>query len=306
MKRGLEWYKRQPRSWLDGIRAARMTERQAAIYGIIVDLIYDGAGETPDDPKHIASYLSNVGQAAVRTTIQQLIDMGKLWRVDGMLHQKRAENEAQTRRNLSETRAEIGRLGGISSGNSRRRSSENNDLGEANASSKHEADKRRVREEEGGGDSAGASAGPRPSPDFRTRILGAMGIGPDGVVGPSRFIGSQADMAEAARWLSLPGMTEDIVVREISQVCAAKRDGPPTRFRYFTGSMERLSAELTAPPLQPADISQHRRPTHGQPSAARAFDTAINRLADGIAAGTVNIDTRGSDPWEYARRQGGS
>lgn len=158
---------------------------------------------------------------------------------------------------------------------------------------------------EGGGDSAGASASPRPSPDFRARILGAMGIGLDGVVGPSRFIGSQADMAEAARWLSLPGMTEDIVVREISQVCAAKRDGPPTRFRYFTGSMERLSAELTAPPLQPADISQHRRPTHGQPSAARAFDTAINRLADGIAAGTVNIDTGSSDPWEYARRQGG-
>ena len=146
----MEWYKREPRAFLDGCRAARMTERQLAVYTIIIDLIYDHGGETPDDPKHIASYLSDVGAAGVRNTVQQLIDLGKLFRIGDMLHQKRAENEAKTREKLSENRAKVGRLGGVSSGNSRRASSEINALAEANASSKHEAEKekREIVEEE--------------------------------------------------------------------------------------------------------------------------------------------------------------
>lgn len=148
MRRGLDWYKREQRAILESIRSARMTDRQAAIYNIILDLIYDGGGETPDDPKHISGYLSNVGTAAARATIQQLVDMGKVFRVGGNLHQKRAETEAKTRRKLSETRAEIGRKGGISSGNARTKSRENNDVAEANASSKREAEKEREKEEE--------------------------------------------------------------------------------------------------------------------------------------------------------------
>jgi hypothetical protein len=85
MKRGLDWYAREPRSFLDGVRAAKMTARQVVIYGIIIDLIYDGGGETPDDPKHIASYLSDMGAAAVRATVEQLIAMGKIYRVGTML-----------------------------------------------------------------------------------------------------------------------------------------------------------------------------------------------------------------------------
>lgn len=147
MRRGLEWYKREPRAFLEGVRAARMTERQIAVYSIVLDLIYDGGGETPDDPKHIASFLADVGQAAVRATIAQLVDLGKIYRVGDMLHQKRAENEAKTREKLTETRAFTGRLGGVSSGFSRRRANENNEISEANASSKREAEKEKRREE---------------------------------------------------------------------------------------------------------------------------------------------------------------
>lgn len=159
MKRGLEWYPREPRSFLDGVRAARMSVRQVVIYGIIIDLIYDGGGETPNDPKHIASYLSDLGTAAARATIQQLIDMGKLFLVGGMLHHERAETLAKTRGNLRETRAEAGRLGGISSGKSRRKSLENIDPNEANASSKHEPEKRREEKEEEGAHAREAISG---------------------------------------------------------------------------------------------------------------------------------------------------
>jgi hypothetical protein len=118
-----------------------MTERQVAVYTVIIDLIYDHGGETPDDPKHIASYFADMGTASARNAIQQLVDMGKVYRVGDMLHQKRAENEAKIRENLSEIRAKVGRLGGISSGNTRRAINENNGLTKANASSKHEAEK---------------------------------------------------------------------------------------------------------------------------------------------------------------------
>lgn len=151
MKRGLDWYAREPRAFVDGVRAAKMTARQIAVYTVALDLIYDGGGETPDDPKHIASYFSDMGTSAARATIEELVQMGKLYRVDGMLHQKRAENSAKTRANLREIRSEAGRLGGISSGKSRRKSLEDNDPNEANASSKHEPEKRReeYKEEEG-------------------------------------------------------------------------------------------------------------------------------------------------------------
>lgn len=146
MKRGLEWYKREPQAIRMAIMAARMTAAQAAIYNLVIDLIYEGGGETPNEPQHIAAHFSDIGTAKARTTISELIAMGKLFVVGSMLHEKRAENQAKTRRKLSETRAEIGRIGGVSSGVSRAKTNDNNDMSEANASSKHEAERERDRE----------------------------------------------------------------------------------------------------------------------------------------------------------------
>lgn len=87
----------------------------------------------------------------------------------------------------------------------------------------------------------------------RERVLEAMGLGPDGVAGPSRFLGGQGDVAELGRWLELPGLTLEVVCEEVRRVAAAKADGPPSSFRYFTPAMQRLSAALSAPKLQPAD-----------------------------------------------------
>jgi hypothetical protein len=142
-----------------------MTERQIAVYTVIIDLIYDHGGETPDDPKHISSYFADMGTASARNTIQQLVDMGKVYRIGDMLHQKRAENEAKTREKLSETRAKVGRLGGVSSGFSRRAGNDNNNISEASALSKHEAEKEKIREEE----KREAKASPKKAP-FGSRL----------------------------------------------------------------------------------------------------------------------------------------
>ncbi|MFO1144670.1 MAG: hypothetical protein U1E59_20300 [Amaricoccus sp.] len=143
MKRGLEWYKRDPQAIRMAIMAARMTVAQAAVYSLIIDLIYEGGGETPNQPQHVAAHFADIGAAKARRTIEELIGMGKLFLVDGMLHEKRAETEAKTCEKLRENRAEFGRKGGISSGFSRTIARENNDIREAKASSKNEADKDR-------------------------------------------------------------------------------------------------------------------------------------------------------------------
>lgn len=120
--------------------------------------------------------------------------------------------------------------------------------------------------------------------NLRERVLSAMGVGPDGVIGPSKFIGSPADVAEARRWLALPGMTVDTIEAEISEVMRGKRGGPPARFSYFTPAMQRLSDALTAPPLAPIEGSSHEqaRPAFSDRRAAAA-DDALRQRIEGAA-----------------------
>lgn len=90
----------------------------------------------------------------------------------------------------------------------------------------------------------------------RERVLEAIGVGPDGIAGPSKFLGGQADVAELHRWLTLPGITVETACAEIARIIAAKPDGPPSSFKYFTPAMQRLSGKLSEPPLAPSDAQQ--------------------------------------------------
>jgi uncharacterized protein YdaU (DUF1376 family) len=108
--------------------------------------------------------------------------------------------------------------------------------------------------EEGGDDSARENRG---------QILSAIGVDPvSGMHGPNgRMIGTQADMAEANRWIDDLGLSITEVVDEISAIMRRKSDGPPSRFSYFTEAMRRLSAAKSAPRIQPAEIHQFPAPT---------------------------------------------
>lgn len=143
--RGAVWYKREPRAFLEGVR--RMSERDIAVYAVILDLIYDSGHQTLNDPKHIASYFSDLGAAGVKRSIDRLVEAGKLSVEGDYLTNKRAKNEGKTREELRKTRRNSGHLGGVSSGKSRSQSSDNNDLGQASASDKSPLDKIEIREE---------------------------------------------------------------------------------------------------------------------------------------------------------------
>lgn len=140
MRTGTFWYKRVPTKFLGGVQGMPM--RQHAVYSVVLDLIYQHGGSINNDPKWISGWISDMGQAAVRNTIAELVAAGKL-RIDGdQIAQSLAdvmareaddipENPHETARKLRENRGKSGKKGGENSGKSRRAAKENNVLGEA-------------------------------------------------------------------------------------------------------------------------------------------------------------------------------
>lgn len=131
----------------------------------------------------------------------------------------------------------------------------------------------------------------------REALLQAIGVDPvSGITGPSgRQLGTQADMAEVARWLDLPGITIPLILTAVQDVMARKRDGPPSSFRFFSKAIQRLSGELTRPPLDPIHIN-------GGKHDRTRFDQTINAIADGLSAGTIDTGASSRDP--FAKRPG--
>lgn len=136
----------------------------------------------------------------------------------------------------------------------------------------------------------------------REAILEAIGVDPvSGITGPrGKQLGTQADMAEVARWLDLPGITVPVILTEVRRIMAGKRDGPPSTFRFFTKAIQRLSGEISRPALDPITP----QPTNGGRHDRQRFDQTINAIADGLSAGTVQLDTQSRDP--FAARPGGN
>ncbi len=131
----------------------------------------------------------------------------------------------------------------------------------------------------------------------REAILEAIGVDPvSGITGPSgKMLGTQADMAEVARWLDLPGITIPIVLNEVRSIMSRKRDGPPSSFRFFSQAIQRLSGELARSPLDPITT----RTTGGQHDRQR-FDQTIDAIAAGLSAGTVSLGLE--DRYPFAQR----
>lgn len=92
----------------------------------------------------------------------------------------------------------------------------------------------------------------------RVQLLAAMGIGPDGVTGPSKFIGTTLDMAEAERWREM-GVTLPKQCEIIGDVCRRKRsrepNWSPSRFSYFTPAMREV-VQVSSQPVESQKASQ--------------------------------------------------
>lgn len=88
------------------------------------------------------------------------------------------------------------------------------------------------------------------NPTDRERLLGAMGIGPDGVAGPIAFLGGQNDMVEAGKWAAT-GLTLDEQITVIRETCDRQRrkvvGWMPRGFGYFSQPIADFAARKAAP-----------------------------------------------------------
>lgn len=276
---GLPYYPRYPRDFFDGTNGMAFELKGA--YSMLLDLIYMSGGQLYDEPRFIAGHM-NCSVRAWNGYRAALIGLGKISVQNGIISNFRADKELKTQRTFQDKQRKNGS-----------EPKKNNNLGEAVAKPKASHTDTDT-ESKGGGGSARGDA----SQTFREQILTACRVDPiSGLTGHGgRQLGTQGDMAEAARWLELPGITEAAALAEISRIIAAKRDGPPRSFGYFTEAMRRLSADLTAPSLQPApQTTPAARGTRHDEN--RAFGAAIHQLASGLSAGTVHLETASRNPW---------
>ncbi len=302
MKRGMDWYQRDPVDFLGGVQG--LPAREIAVYAVTLDLIYQHGGEINNDPGWIAGWISDMGAAAVRNALAGLVEKGKLQiEENGNIGQKRAKNEAKTRRKQSETNAENGKKGGISSGKSRAVSSKNNGLYEANASSENEAEKRR-EENIGGGDAREADPphtlheSDADTLTHREQLLEAMGADPvSGLIGPNgRLAGSPGEMIHVQRWSEDLGLTLEDQLLVIRDVMSRKANDPPTTLRYFTKAMERFAGEKAMAPLTPQSTRQLRAINGGRHEAS-TFDAKHAEFTRRVASGEIDLGPDPSDPF---------
>ena len=82
MDRGLDWYKRDPIQFLDGVQG--MGPELIGAYAVIIDLLYARAGQTPRDDRHLSGVLGCSLRKATSLT-DQLILKDKISVQDGFI-----------------------------------------------------------------------------------------------------------------------------------------------------------------------------------------------------------------------------
>lgn len=145
MKDGARWYPRYPLTFLGGIQG--LTAQQIAVYTVALELIYQHGGRINNDPKWLSGWISDMGPASVRKCIAYLAYRGLLTidkdGITNKIAKIHAKTEEKTRRKREESGRKGGEISGISRSKFKHEYNEINDIGEASASIKNEAYKRR-------------------------------------------------------------------------------------------------------------------------------------------------------------------
>lgn len=256
MRHGAAWYKRYAAEFLAGI--VGMTPRQIAVYSIILDLLYQHGGEIRKDPKWIGAPIRGLGVSKVASTIEELIDLGKLeLSGTGGLTHHRVRAECKTREETSGRRSDAGKkAAGVPKP---RTMFAIVDGGKADPPTKPEEREKIEREFET----------PAPDDTLRERIRLAMGYDKTGLTANGNVIGSLADMKRVARWMQEYDLTEDEVVEVVADAVSRTRETVRS-FRYFDGPMESYAADRDEP-MRKGGKDDARRP-RTKPKADEGWD----------------------------------
>jgi len=159
---------------------------------------------------------------------QDLIDLGLIWSEGGMIHNRRAVDDASVYRRLRAGRASAGHRGGIESGKARSKSLESNDTGQASAST---LKKRKEMVQ------VVVVDDPDLDPDLFSKIIELVELDIDRL---PPYWRPPASIAHMARWSQNMGL-------EISEIFAVISDelkrfsDPPDGPKAFDKAMERMA-----------------------------------------------------------------
>lgn len=234
---GLPYYKAYPRDFFEGTIGLDFEEKAA--YRLLLDLIYMHGGRLADEPRFIAGHLG-CSVKKWNSLREAILARGKIVVSGGYLGNIRADKELDSLKSFQDKQRK-------NAGKPKK----NNNIGEATAEPQGKPNERHT-EPDTEATSVAVRAGARAAAPQslnsgdRIALLEAMGIGPDGITGPSSFIGTTADMADAAKWSAM-GLTLAEQIGVIRDACGRQRlkqpDWMPRRFVYFTGAMQDFAAK---------------------------------------------------------------
>ena len=140
-----EFYKFEITNWNEG--TANLPLELEAAYLRVINAI-----RLADQPITFNTFvlcgLWRCNDRKAKRILAELIDAGKIYVEDGKLVNQKAVDDASALNRLRADRASAGRRGGIESGKTRAKPLENNDTGEATASTRQEKRRVEVKEEE--------------------------------------------------------------------------------------------------------------------------------------------------------------
>lgn len=129
--------------------------------------------------------------------------------------------------------------------------------------------------------------------DLLWDVLHALGFDRGQTI-PKYWMGADAPMI-VSQWQTDLGLTSD-EIQHVARQNAIQFGAPANGPKILTRHMQDFAAAKNAAPLQPtpAIAKGHR---HDRVSETRAFDRSINAVADGLSAGTIQLDFASRDPF---------
>lgn len=237
-----EYYKHEIAKW--NVATDDLTLEQEAAYHRVVAQIRLYERPLSNNLRVLAG-LWRCNERRAKRLLAELVDAGKL-SVDGAsIIDEKAVKDASTLRQSRVDKQLAGRQGGIESGKSRRKSLENNETGEAPASTREEK-RREEKSISSSRSSARESENQISEPDqLYDEVLSACGLTSGRI--PTYWM-PPAATREVWKWRSDLGLTNEQIV-DVARAERQRHDDPPKGPMALNNAMQRFAGTLTAPPL---------------------------------------------------------
>lgn len=293
-----EFYQHEIGKW--NVATDNLTLEQEAAYHRVVSMIR--LYERPLRLNYrVLAGMWRSNETRAKRILKELIEAGKLTIEDGFIVDEKAVKDASTLRQRRMDKASAGRLGGIQSGKARAKSLKDNEQDEAPASTILENTMLYKEVEEA---VAAPASEPIWNPDrLLQEILSIIGLKEGNRT--SRYWMPPGASIHVWRWHTDHKLTCPEILEVIASSHEAHQRSPPQGPKAFDGAIALFASIKFAPPADIRDITTPASKggsRNARVSEGAAFGRAINAVADGLSAGTIDLGAGKRDP--FARRSG--